>query len=200
MGLDFDTRLVRAARTRWHTPRAERAIARFSALGEHAAIWLVIGAAGWALDRRRAADWRRATGTVARMYALNTALKLVIRRTRPDLPGLPALTGTPTRFSFPSAHASTSFAGARAYARMGLPATALYGLAAGMSLSRLYLGVHYPSDVLAGAVLGVAVAGCGKKRDQRARPVNSDAGRPERTSTWSARGAPARGTSAGVDR
>ena len=114
---------MRLARTRWHTPRAERATARFSALGEHAAIWLVIGAAGWALDRRRAPDWRRATGTVATMYALNTALKLVIRRSRPELPGLPALTGTPTRFSFPSAHASTSFAGARAYARLGLPAS-----------------------------------------------------------------------------
>ncbi len=155
---------MRAARTRWHTPRAERATARFSALGEHAAIWLVIGAAGWALDRRRAADWRRATGTVASMYALNTALKLVIRRSRPELPGLPALTGTPTRFSFPSAHASTSFAGAHAYARLGLPASVLYGLAAGMSLSRLYLGVHYPSDVLAGAVLGVALGGGGVDR------------------------------------
>lgn len=158
MSSDLDTRLLRVARTRWHAPRAERAIARFSALGEHAAIWLAIGATGWATDRRRAAGWRRATATVAATYALNTALKLVIRRARPELPGLPALTATPTRFSFPSAHASTSFAGARVYARMGLPATALYGLAAALSLSRLYLGVHYPSDVLAGVVLGLVLA------------------------------------------
>jgi undecaprenyl-diphosphatase len=151
---NLDTRLARFARTRWHGPRAERAIARFSALGEHAAIWLAIGACGSALDRRRARDWRRATATVAGTYALNTALKLAIRRPRPDLPGLPALTATPTRFSFPSAHASTSFAGALAYARLGLPAPVLYGLAFAMSLSRLYLGVHYPSDVLAGAALG----------------------------------------------
>lgn len=161
MGSDLDTRLARAARSRWHSPRADQGIARFSALGEHAAIWLAIGAAGWASDRRRGAGWRRATATVAATYALNTALKLVVRRSRPDLPGLPALTATPTRFSFPSAHASTSFAGARAYARMGLPAPVLYGLAVGMSLSRLYLGVHYPSDVLAGAAMGAVLGGCG---------------------------------------
>jgi membrane-associated phospholipid phosphatase len=157
--LDLDTRLARVARTRWHGPRADRAIARFSALGEHAAIWLAIGAAGSALDRRRAEDWRRATAAVAGTYALNTALKLVIRRPRPELPGLPALTATPTRFSFPSAHASTSFAGARLYARLGLPAPVLYGLALAMTLSRLYLGVHYPSDVLAGAALGALLGG-----------------------------------------
>jgi membrane-associated phospholipid phosphatase len=169
MGPDLDTRLARAARTRAHTPSAERAIARFSALGEHAAIWLAIGVAGWATDRPRAAGWRRATAAVTATYALNTALKLIIRRPRPELPGLPALTATPTRFSFPSAHASTSFAGARAYARMGLSAPALYGLATAMSLSRLYLGVHYPSDVLAGAVLGLATAGLCQPASRAAR-------------------------------
>jgi undecaprenyl-diphosphatase len=88
------------------------------------------------------------------VYVLNTAIKQVVRRRRPELPDLPALTGTPTALSFPSAHASTAFAGARVYARMELPATPLYALATGLSLSRLYLGVHYPSDVLAGAALG----------------------------------------------
>jgi membrane-associated phospholipid phosphatase len=92
------------------------------------------------------------------VYALNTAIKRVVGRRRPELPGLPPLTGTPTALSFPSAHASTSFAGADVYSRLGLPAPLLYALAAGLSLSRLYLGVHYPSDVVAGAVLG-ALAG-----------------------------------------
>jgi hypothetical protein len=85
-------------------------------------------------------------------------LKQLVRRRRPCLPDLPPLAGTPTQLSFPSAHASTSFAGARCYSRLGLPAAPLYGLAAGLSLSRLYLGVHYPSDVLGGALLGMAVA------------------------------------------
>jgi membrane-associated phospholipid phosphatase len=155
----LDERLLRIARTRGHgDPRVERAVARFSRLGEHGGVWLAIGAAGYALDGARRPQWRRATGTVAATYVLNTALKLAVRRQRPELPGLPPLTGTPTQLSFPSAHAATSFAGARCYARLGLPAVPLYALAKSLSLSRLYLGVHYPSDVLAGAVLGTMAA------------------------------------------
>jgi len=140
-------------------------VARFSLLGEHAGVWLAIGSFGQALDPPKRRGWRRATATVAGMYALNTALKLLVRRPRPRLAGLPALTGTPSGLSFPSAHASTAFAGALSYSRLGLPATPLYALAVGLSLSRLYLGVHYPSDVLAGALLGTAFAGLRSQED-----------------------------------
>ena len=95
-------------------------------------------------------------------YVLNTAIKLVVRRRRPALPGLPPLTGTPTGLSFPSAHATSSFAAARAYSAL-LPGTPLYALAFALALSRLYLGVHYPSDSLAGAALGLAVGGAGAR-------------------------------------
>jgi membrane-associated phospholipid phosphatase len=156
--LSLDERLLRLARTRGHTPAAERAVARFSLLGEHAGVWLAIGVAGAALGAERRDEWRGATATVAATYALNTAIKRVVGRRRPQLPGLPALTSTPTALSFPSAHASTSFAGARLYAKLGLPAGPLYALATGLALSRLYLGVHYPSDVLAGAALGALAA------------------------------------------
>ncbi len=152
-------RLLRLARTRGHSPRAEQLTARYSRLGEHGALWLGIGAAGQVLDGGRRAGWRRATGAVAGTYVLNTAIKLVVRRRRPELPGLPALTGTPTALSFPSAHTATAFAGALGYSRMGAPAPALYALAVTLSISRLYLGVHYPSDLLAGALLGTAVGG-----------------------------------------
>ncbi|HSZ04704.1 MAG TPA: phosphatase PAP2 family protein [Solirubrobacteraceae bacterium] len=155
--MSLDERLLRVARTRGHTPRAERAVARFSKLGEHAGVWLAIGIVGGALDEERRGEWRRATATVAGVYALNTAIKRVVGRRRPGLAGLPALTSTPTALSFPSAHASTSFAGARLYAQLGLPIVPLYALATGLALSRLYLGVHYPSDVLAGATLGSLV-------------------------------------------
>lgn len=154
----LDERLLRAARTRWHPPRAERAVARFSRLGEHGGIWLAVGAMGLLADRPGRARWRSATASVALAYALNTTLKLLIRRRRPCLAGLPALAPTPTRMSFPSAHASTSFAGALAYSRVGLPRAPLYALAIGLSASRVYLGVHYPSDVIGGALLGTAAA------------------------------------------
>lgn len=146
-------------RTRGHGPRAERFVGGFSRLGEHGGIWLALGVVGTALAaREQRAQWGRALAVVAGTYAANTALKLIVRRRRPQLAGLPPLTTTPTRLSFPSAHTATAFAGARRYARLGLPAGPLYGLAGALALSRLYLGVHYPSDVLGGALLGTALA------------------------------------------
>jgi membrane-associated phospholipid phosphatase len=158
MDSNLDERLLRVMRTWGHSPGRDRAVERFSKLGERGAVWLAIGAAGYALDEERREQWRGAIGTVAGVYALNTLVKLAVRRRRPQLPGLPPLTSTPTQLSFPSAHASTSFAGALAYTRLGLPAVPLYALAKGLAVSRLYLGVHYPSDVLAGALLGTVVA------------------------------------------
>lgn len=72
------------------------------------------------------------------------------------LRGLPALAGTPSSLSFPSAHAASSFAAARAYSGLA-PAVPLYAAAVGMGVSRVFLGVHYPSHVVAGAFLGIAV-------------------------------------------
>jgi membrane-associated phospholipid phosphatase len=162
----LDERILRLARTTGHDPRAERAVASFSQLGEHGAIWIVVGLAGSALEgsdaKRRA--WCRATALVAGAYVANTALKLIVRRPRPRLPGLPPLTGTPTQLSFPSAHATTAFVAAGLYSRLGAAPTPLYALAAALALSRLYLGVHYPSDVLGGAALGAALASAGGRR------------------------------------
>jgi membrane-associated phospholipid phosphatase len=158
--MTLDERILRLARTRAHGPRAERAVARFSRLGEHGAVWVVLGLVEAALAdsgaRRRA--WGEATALVAGAYVANTALKLIVRRRRPQLADLPPLTGTPTQLSFPSAHATTSFTAAGLYSRLGAPAAPLYALAAALALSRLYLGVHYPSDVLGGAALGTAFA------------------------------------------
>ena len=100
----------------------------------------------------------RAIEIVLLTLLLNTVVKQTVRRARPVLEEeLPALTPVLSGRSYPSAHASTSFAGARALGG-GLPAAPLRAVAIAMALSRPYLGVHYPSDVVAGAFLGDAVA------------------------------------------
>jgi undecaprenyl-diphosphatase len=155
-----DLAVLRLMRTRGHTPRAERLVAGYSRLGEHAACWFVLGSTGLALDPdpARRAQWRRGLGIVGAAFGLNYAVKLAVRRPRPQLPELPPLSPVVSSLSFPSAHSTTSFAAARAFRGL-VPAGVLYVAAVGFALSRPYLGVHYPSDVIAGAVLGTAVAG-----------------------------------------
>ena len=157
MTASLDHRLLLLARTRGHTPGLDRAVAAFSKTGEHAACWLALGAAGVLADRGRRLPWLRATATVAASYALNTVIKFVVRRPRPQLPELPPLTSTVTALSFPSAHATTSFTAAGLYGAL-IPAAPLYAVASLFAVSRPYLGVHYPSDVVAGATLGSALA------------------------------------------
>jgi membrane-associated phospholipid phosphatase len=153
-----DLRIFRLLRTHGHGRRTERAIAAFSRTGEHAIGWIAIGVGGAALDPPRRERWLRGLLAVTGAYVLNTILKQIARRPRPTLEDLPALIGTPTQLSFPSAHACSSFAAARAYTGL-LPGGPLTAVAAGMAVSRVYLGVHYPSDVVVGAAIGRLVGG-----------------------------------------
>jgi membrane-associated phospholipid phosphatase len=92
---------------------------------------------------------------VALAYGANQLIKVIVRRRRPAPEG--RRTSTMSELSYPSAHAATSVAGARRLSET-LPAPPLWLLAAALAGSRLYLGVHYPSDTLGGAAVGWAVA------------------------------------------
>ena len=154
---ELDTAGAVFARTHFHPRWAERAAAAYGRLGEHAACWFALGAAGATFDRERRGEWLCGLRTVAAAYVLNYAVKVAVRRRRPEFPDLPALTSTVSRLSFPSAHATTSFAAAGAFRNL-VPAVPLYAAAFAFLLNRPYLGVHYPSDVLAGAALGTLIA------------------------------------------
>ena len=110
--------------------------------------------------------WRRpqlvahVTLTVLSADLFALGLKELTSRPRPFIahPEPDPLMGTSLDVSFPSGHAATSFAGATvlalAHRRAAVP---LYLLAALIAWSRVYVGVHYPGDVLVGAVLGVGI-------------------------------------------
>jgi undecaprenyl-diphosphatase len=126
-------------------------VEQFSKLGEHGAIWVAVGLTGALVDEPRRDAWLGAVRRIALAYGVNQLIKVVVRRQRPA--GRTAFTHS--NLSFPSAHATTSFCGARMYARLGVQ---LYPLAIALAASRLVLRVHHPSDVVAGAALGTVIA------------------------------------------
>jgi membrane-associated phospholipid phosphatase len=155
----LDLRLLRLLRTRGHTPPVEGAVINLARSGENGLLWFLIALGGAALGgQRRRESYFRAMKVVLVALVANTVVKQTVRRARPVLEEeLPALTPVLSGRSYPSAHSSTSFAGARALSAAGLPPGPLYAVAVAMALSRPYLGVHYPSDIAAGALLGDAV-------------------------------------------
>jgi len=154
---DLDLKLLRWMRTHGHSPGLESAAKALGKAGNNGAVWVVLGLALALIDPDRRESWLicAALGPIA--IALNYCIKLAVRRPRPVLEGLPPLGGAPSSLSFPSAHALSSFAVATAMVRVD-PATAgALLVATALALGRPYLGMHYPSDVLAGALLGVAL-------------------------------------------
>jgi len=125
--------------------------------GNNAAVWVVLGLVLAVIDPSRRGAWLICAALGPLAICFNYAIKRLIRRPRPALEGLPPLGGAPSSLSFPSAHALSSFAVAIAMFRVD-PATAgALVVALTISLGRPYLGMHYPSDVLAGALFGIAL-------------------------------------------
>ena len=154
----LDREALRALRTRLHGPVLDRAAVAYTTTGEFGALWIVVSLAGAALEPERRSSWLAAAMLVPASLSVNAVVKRAVRRERPQLHGLPPIGRAPSTFSFPSGHAATSFAAAIAIGALAPRLRApVLGAAALMAFTRPYLGVHYPSDVLAGAALGGAL-------------------------------------------
>ncbi len=148
------------------------AVARgLSHFGEHSIGWLAVALLGALLMPSRRRDWLMVGAGAFAAHAAAVLIKRLVRRQRPHHPSVAVNVGTPSRLSFPSAHATSTTAAAILMGRAtGLPGGMVAAvLVPPMALSRILLGVHYPSDVACGVALGAAVAGIvGRAREVRA--------------------------------
>ncbi|MFF5563724.1 bifunctional phosphatase PAP2/diacylglycerol kinase family protein [Streptomyces sp. NPDC012623] len=176
----WDQRVFRSVAGR-HWPGADPVLPRLSRGANHGLLWFG-AAAGIAVlgrgARSRRAALRGAVSLGLASAAINTVGKHAVRRRRPALDVVPVirqLKRQPITTSFPSGHAASAaaFATGVALESKGWGA-AVAPVAAAVALSRVYTGVHYPSDVVAGAALGVgaafAVRGLVPTRDQLPSP------------------------------
>jgi undecaprenyl-diphosphatase len=135
--------------------------AALSYAGSFGFVWLgiALGVSGFSWSRPWL--WTRVGAAILLAESVSGALKNWADRDRPPLsnPEPETLVDLPATYSFPSGHATVSFACATVLAlavpRLRYP---LFALAALIAFSRVYVGVHYPFDIVAGAVLGVGIA------------------------------------------
>jgi undecaprenyl-diphosphatase len=155
--LVFDESLLLAIR-RWHSP-LRTAFARTLTRIGNASSWTIVGVGMLSTFTRTGVHLGLRLGVATGLATLlSQALKRSLTRARPDsaIAGFEALAANPDTFSFPSGHTAAAVSVAVAFAdepfALG-PLTTL--LATGIGLSRVYLGAHYPLDVLVGGILGV---------------------------------------------
>ena len=139
------------------------AVRFYTKLGDVGLLWIALSVLLLCFRKTRRAGVLSLLAMLVGMLCTNVVLKHLVGRTRPwiDVAGLIPLVNEPDPNSFPSGHTCAAFAAGLTWART-LPktwmrVTALV-LAVCMGLSRLYVGVHYPTDVLAGAVVGAVCA------------------------------------------
>ncbi|MET9765738.1 phosphatase PAP2 family protein, partial [Streptomyces sp. NPDC006372] len=188
----LDGRLFEAVAGR-HRPGGRPVASRLSRSADHGALWFVAAAALAAsrTPRARRAATRGLASLGLASLTVRTLGRRSVRHPRPPLAALPLfrqLGRRPVTTSSPSGHAASAAAFA-AGAALESPAwgTAVGPVAASVALARVRTGAHFPSDVLAGAALGVGAALAVRGRDgtgprRAVRPAGMRSSRPPRTS------------------
>ena len=142
-------------RAEWLTP----IVKAITYLGNAGIVWILLTLVLLCLPKTRKVGRATALALIFDLLSVNLLIKKLVARTRPYevIEGLTNLIGEQSDFSFPSGHTAASFAFAAAFCMLApkkyrLPVCILAVL---ISLSRLYVGVHYPTDILGGAVIGI---------------------------------------------
>ena len=150
---------IQDMRLGWLNPLVEG----FTSLGNAGILWIVLSLAMLCYRPTRKAGALSLCAMVLGLLCTNVCLKHLVGRTRPwiDVAGLVPLVHEGDPNSFPSGHTCAAFAAGMSWVR-ALPRRWMKGAAAAlavcMGLSRLYVGVHYPTDVLAGGLVGALCA------------------------------------------
>ena len=144
------------------TPWLDTVMWALTAAGSVGGVWIAGAGATALVDRRRRmAAWQTGLAILLAWTVSDQVIKPLVHRARPDvdLEASNMVGAPPSTSSFPSGHAASAAAGALMLASAWPPARAAFWLLAiGIAASRVYLGVHYPGDVLAGFLIGWLVA------------------------------------------
>jgi undecaprenyl-diphosphatase len=151
---------------RHRTPRLDPVFYGLSSAADHGLLWTALGAVR-AVRRRDPATALRVGAALGAESALtNGPIKFLFRRIRPESPPpgpLPYGMHRPRTSAFPSGHATTAFTAATLLSDGTGSGAAYFGLAAVVASSRVYTRMHHASDVVAGALLGLALGQVAKR-------------------------------------
>lgn len=157
----FDTKILNWIRTYLHTTILDYIFPLITRLGNRGFIWIIVALCFLLSDIFRPDGLLLSCSLLLCLLIGNLILKPLIGRIRPcDFFHTDALLiKRPTDFSFPSGHTMSSFAAAAIILHADIPLGIIaYTLASLIAFSRLYLYVHYPSDIIAGILLGTLVS------------------------------------------